>query len=180
LRIGNGLRSAVTALLPVFAVGVYVWIGPAGGPWRLVGLLGLSTVPVLGLAANSAGSIAFWRIESLSEQPELATMLWSITVVYFFALYVPYSVGVVGFSLAGRASARMPKWLWILGLAFGSIGLASVLAINLVVADDRIAGAALSAYLLFLVWLVGVSVVMLRTRGFLPATASASQPNSGD
>jgi hypothetical protein len=74
----------------------------------------------------------------------------------------------------------MPKWLWILGLAFGSIGLASVLAINLVVADDRIAGAALSAYLLFLVWLVGVSVVMLRTRGFLPATASASQPNSGD
>jgi len=163
LQIGNGLRMAVAGLLPVFAVGVYIWLGPLGDGWRMVGMLGLAMVPVAGIIANSAGTVALWRLPSLADQPELATMLWSNTVVLFYLLQVPYAVGVAGFSLAGRAAARMPRWLWTLGLLFGATGFSTTAGINVVVTRDWIGGLALSGYLLLLVWLAAVSIRLIRS-----------------
>lgn len=162
LRLSNGLRTAAVALLPVFATGVHTWIGAPGGSWRTVGMLGLALVPPLGIVANSGATIALWRLPQLSEQTELATMLWSTTVVLFNGLLVLYGVGVGAFSLAGRASGRMPRWLWILGVTFGAIGIATGAGINAVVTREWAAGIVYTAFGLLSVWVAATSVLLLR------------------
>lgn len=163
LRLSNGLRTCVVALLPVFATGVYLWIGAPGGGWRIVGLLGLATVPPLGIVANSGATIALWRLPLLAEQTELATTLWSTTVVLFNTLLVLYGVGVGGFSLAGRAAARMPRWLWMLGVTFGAIGIAAGAGVNLVVTRAWAGGLVYSAFGLMGIWFAATSVLLLRS-----------------
>ena len=119
-------------------------------------------LPPLGIVANSGVTIALWRLPQLSEQMELATMLWSTTVVLFNTLLVLYGVGVGGFSLAGRASGRMPRWVWILGVTFGAIGIATGAGVGAVVTRAWAAGLVYFAFALLLVWVAATSVLLLR------------------
>ena len=162
MRIGNGLRMAVFVTLPVFAVGVYTWIGPSGSGWRRVGMLGTAMVPAVGIVANSAETIAFWRLETLGEQPELLTMLWSFSTVLFNAAMVLWAVGITGFSLAGRAAGSMPKWLWTLGLVAGAFGVATGGGISLVVTLGWAEGLAFVGFVLIIVWVWATSILLLR------------------
>jgi hypothetical protein len=157
------LRFALLPLLPFIAVGIYVWLGPKAGAWRLVGLLGLALVPAIGFVANSAATIALWRLPVLEEQPQLATMLWSMSVVWFFGAVMLWGIGVGSFSVAGWQSGRMPRWLAALGILVGAVGVACGVGVNALVGRVLLAGALLSIFgLLLPVWLVATSILLIR------------------
>jgi hypothetical protein len=163
LKLANTLRFALLPLLPIFAAGAYLWLGPAAGGWRLVGMLGVALVPALGFPANAATTIALWRLSSLQDQPELATMLWSMTVVLFPGALMMWGVGIAGFSIGGWQSARMRLWLAALGWFIGALGIGSAVAASALLSREVLAGVVLSAFgLLAPVWVVAVSVGLVR------------------
>ena len=157
------LRFVLLPFLPVIAVGIYAWLGPTAGAWRLVGLLGLALVPAVGFSANSAATIALWRLPMLDDQPQLLTMLWSMSVVLFFGAVMLWGVGVAGFSLAGWRSERMPRWLAALGILVGAVGVVGGIGVNSLLSRELLAGAVLSAFgLLLPFWLVATSIILIR------------------
>jgi hypothetical protein len=145
------------------AVGIYHWLGPSAGAWRLVGLLGLALIPSIGFPANSAATIALWRLPVLEEQSQLLTMLWSMSAVWFFGAVLLWGVGVGSFSVAGWQSARMPRWLAGLGILVGALGVVGGVGVSLFLSRELLAGAILSTISLLLpVWLVTISVILIR------------------
>jgi hypothetical protein len=157
------LRFALLPLLPFIAVGIYVWLGPKADAWRLVGLFGLALVLAVGFPANSAATIALWRLPVLEEQPQSLTMLWSMNVVWFFGAVMSWGIGVGSFSVAGWRSGRMPRWLSALGLLIGAVGVFCGIGVNALVSRELLAGAVLSMFgLLLPVWLVATSIMLIR------------------
>ena len=70
------------------------------------------------------------------------------------------------FSIAGWQSGRMPRWLSTLGLVVSMVGVVSGVAVNPIVQRELLAAAALSTFgLLLPVWLVAISIMLLRDAG---------------
>ena len=165
MRIGNGLRNLVFFLLPVFAAGMHVWVNrsasPAARRWSTVGLLGAATVAAVGIVANGAETIAIWRIDSLADQPELLTMLWSLSSVLFNSVMVAWAAVMGGFSMAGREFGAMPGWLVALGALAVVTGLLTSAGISSVITGGWASVPAFAAFLLALVPLCA-SIQLLR------------------
>jgi hypothetical protein len=121
----------------------------------------------MGFPANAAATIALWRLPVLGDQPELLMMLWSMSVVWFFGAVMLWGIGVGGFSVAGWRSGHMPRWLSVLGMLVGVVGVVGGIGVNFLLRHELLAGALLSTFgLLLPVWLVATSIILIRdTRG---------------
>jgi hypothetical protein len=127
IALGHGLRYVAQILGLIFAVGLYRLVqGPRDGAhraWAMVGVLAAFWVPPVGVVAQSIEGVAVWQAQALAEQPQLALALWGISTFVWNSILVPFSVLILGFSLAGRGSGTLPLWLVVLGLVASASGL---------------------------------------------------------
>ena len=127
IALGHGLRYVAQILGLIFAVGLYRLVqGPRDGAhraWAMVGLLAAFWVPALAVVAQSVEGVAVWQAQALAGQPQLALALLGISTFVWNSILVPFSVLLLGFSLAGRGSGTFPHWLVVLGLLAAASGL---------------------------------------------------------
>lgn len=167
LALGHGIRFFAQILLLIFGIGLYRLVrGREDGPhrgWATLGLMATLWVPAIGLVANSIEGVLVWQAGGLTEQPQLALALWGISNFLWNATAVPFSVMVLGFSLAGRGSGAFPGWLVLLGLAAagGGLGGAFLTALR----EPHGADVPVEAFLLLLLpWVIITSIRMIRLR----------------
>jgi hypothetical protein len=129
LALGHGLRYLAQASLLIFGVGLYRHvIGPSDGAdraWAMVGVLATVWIPAIGIIAQSLEGVAVWQAAALADQRQFALVLWGLSVFLWNATLVPFSAMILGFSLAGRASGALPRWLVVLGIAAAASGFAA-------------------------------------------------------
>jgi len=164
--LSTGLRYIVWPLGLIFAVGLYQFIrGDEDGnhrSWAKIGILGIVWMCSMGAVANSAEIIAAWRIETLGTQPQLLTGLWSISIVLFTSAMVPWATAILSFSIAGRLSGVLPVWIAGLGLVMAILGLLTGIGIVSAVTGGWAEIPSFSAFVLVNIWVLAVSVLMLR------------------
>ena len=169
LEVGNGLRHVTLLLLLVFAIGLFHFVRAPRETgysyWSVIGILGALWHAAVGTIANAALDVAVWRADTLSEQTELLTLLWSLANILFNSMMVPWAVMIAGFSIAGRLSRAIPFWLVVLGLltAVSSIlaGVGSVSVMN----GGWAQSPSFAGSLLVNIWIIAIGVLMLlRTR----------------
>ena len=165
LALGHALRYAAQVLNLVFAAGLYRLVqGSHDGAhrgWAIVGLLGAVWIPSVGIVAQSFEGVAVWQAGSLAEQPQLALALWGSSTFLWNSILVPFSALMLGFSLAGGASARFPRWLVVLGLAAAASAFAGA-CITAATAAEGWSVPVDVFLILVLPWTVSASIVMIR------------------
>ena len=176
LTLGHGLRYLTQVLGIIFAAGLYRLVqGPRDGAhraWALVGLLSAFWVPAVGMVAQSLEGVAVWQARTLAEQPQLAVALWGISNFLWNSILVPFSVLLLGFSLAGRGSGVFPAWLVALGLAAAAAGMLGAF-VTAATAGEGWAVPFVVFAVLLQPWLIVTSVRMIRSSR-VPATAISS------
>jgi hypothetical protein len=167
LALGHGLRYVAQVFGLIFAVGIYRLVrGPRDGAhraWATVGLLAAFWIPAVAVVAQSLEGVAVWQAQSLAEQPQLAVALFGVSTLLWNSLLLPFSVLLLGFSLAGRGSGAFPVWLVVLGLAAAGCGLLGAFVTASTAGEGWVA-----PFLMFAVlvqpWMIITSVLMIRNR----------------
>jgi hypothetical protein len=179
LTLGHGLRYLTQVLGIIFAAGLYRFVqGPHDGAhrtWALVGLLSAFWVPALGIVAQSLEGVAVWQARTLAEQPQLAMALWGISSFLWNSILVPFSVLLLGFSLAGRGSGVFPAWLVVLGLAAAAAGMLGAFVTAATAGEGWAVPFAMFAVLVQ-PWMIVTSVSMIRSRHGFDSTVDAGSP----
>jgi hypothetical protein len=179
LTLGHGLRYVAQVLGIIFAAGLYRLVqGPRDGAhraWALVGLLSAFWVPALGMVAQSLEGVAVWQAPTLAGQSQLAVALWGVSTFLWNSILVPFSVLLLGFSLAGRGSGVFPAWLVALGLAAAAAGMLGAFVTAATAGDGWAVPFAVFAVLVQ-PWMIVTSVRMIRTHSVPPTSVSADQP----
>ncbi len=162
------LQSAVTvfSLLPflLFAVCVAGTVSEAGRPWSLlitVGVAGISISTVVATAAQAA--IAFQAGNALaSDEPVLLT-LFAFQGLLFSFIGVFGVAFLVGVAVSGLFGGWMPRWIiWLGSLAAALEGIST--PARLYIDVQILSILATPGFLLVTIFVVAVSVVMLRYR----------------
>jgi hypothetical protein len=163
---GHALRYPAQILLLFFGVAAYCFVrGPDGArqrPWALLGLLAAMWVPSVGIVANSVEVVAVWQAATIAEQPQLLTALWGISGALWNSLLAPFATLIIAFSLAGRMTGVLPKWLVAIGLVIFVSGAIGVIGHTSVMTGGWIQVPAVTAFLLIPVWIAITSILMLR------------------
>lgn len=161
----HGLRYVATAGIVLFLGGLYARITPLGGSsssgWEIVGLIGGALHAASLLITNGLETFAFLDFELLSEQPELFWLVFHATRVLFTAEVTAWSVLLLGFSMAGWQTGRLPKLISVLGVAGAAACIVSALFIGSVMANGWAAVVIEIATLAALFWFVTVGLFML-------------------
>jgi hypothetical protein len=166
LAVSDTLRYVVAILVPLFAVGLHRFVsGAVDGAhraWALLGVVGAIWISAVGTVANSVEVAGVWQIEALLDDPQLLRSIWSFGGTLFIAASLAWGTLVLGFSVAAYLTGVVPRWLTVLGAATvatcytGGIGVVSVLN------GGWAQGPWLASILLFSLWVVSTSVVMIR------------------
>jgi hypothetical protein len=166
IALGHGLRYLTQVLGLIFGVGLYRFVlGPRDGAhraWAMLGLLAAFWIPAVGVTAQSLEGVAVWQSRALAEQPQLAVALWGVSTFLWNSLLLPFSVLLLGFSLAGRGSGAFPRWLVVLGLAASASGLVGAV----VTASTAGEGWAVPFHVFAILvqpWMILTSIRMIRT-----------------
>ena len=162
------LQSAVTvfSLLPflLFAVCIAGIVGEAGRPWSLLITVGVAGISINSMVATAAqAALAFRAGDSLaSNEPALLT-LFDFQSVLFSFIGVFGVAFLVGITLSGLFGGWMPRWLIWLGFLAAALEGISTPA-RLYVDVQILSLLAAPGFLLVTIFIVAVSVVMLRYR----------------
>jgi hypothetical protein len=101
--------------------------------------------------------------------------LWGVSTFLWNSILVPFSVLLLGFSLAGRGSGVFPAWLVALGLAAAAAGMLGAFVTAATAGDGWAVPFAVFAVLVQ-PWMIVTSVRMIRTHSVPPTSVSADQP----
>lgn len=162
---GSALRYAAQFLLILLAVGLFrfVW-GPEDGShrsWAIVGLLGAVWIAATGAVANAAELAGVWQADALAAPSQL-TAVWGMNIATFIALLVPWATFILGFSVAGRASGVLPRWMLGLGLVVAMTGLVGAMGTLSVLVGGFAEPVAITSYSLAGLWVLLCSILMVR------------------
>jgi hypothetical protein len=147
-------------------VGLYRFVlGPRDGvhrAWAMLGLLATFWIPAVAVVAQSLEGVAVWQAQALAEQPQLTVALWGVSTFLWNSMLLPFSVLLLGFSLAGRGSGAFPLWLVVLGLAASASGLVGAF-VTASTAGEGWAVPFLVFATLVQPWMIITSIRMIRT-----------------
>lgn len=133
-------------------------VGPAGGLLAPTARMAATVYVTICLAPGlSSGAAALWLAHSGSADPGLVIALNDLRSLSYFLALLAYAVFLVAVGAAGLASGRLARWA-----SWSAVGLGVALAASLPTAT---AGLADIVGLLGLVWVVAVSVALLRNPG---------------
>jgi hypothetical protein len=143
-------------------------------------LVASAGVAWLALNVASQAAISTLAARVARDFPDHATVvaLHTVVVMLFSFSFFALSALLIGAGAAGLASRTLGRWLCLFG--YGLAGLALVTALSLVWPDAQGLYALLVIdYLLFLVWSVWASVVILRTHPLPAKSLSAPRALQG-
>jgi hypothetical protein len=162
----NGFRYVAFACILLFAAALFVRtcrdqpVDAAWG-WGTFGLLGAATFVTNGLVANALEAFVFLGGPLVTANQDLFWLVFRLTRVLFTAEVVLWSFLILGFSVAGWRTARLPKWIAVLGLLQVSAGLVSGVFITSVLAGGWALMAADIASILGLLWFLSTGADLL-------------------
>ncbi|GAA3160267.1 hypothetical protein GCM10010531_09690 [Blastococcus jejuensis] len=117
----------------------------------------------------SAGATALWLAQHGSADPTVLTALNDLRALSYFVALLAYAVFLLAAGAAGLTSGRLPRWA-----SWAAVALGGALAAGVPFAADGFADV---FGLLGLVWVVVVSVALLRRPGIV---VSAAEPVDSD
>ena len=162
----HGARYVAVVAMVLFFAGVFVrTCGHEGDRkgWGIVGLLGTAILATSLTITNGLETFSYLDLELLRENQELFWLLRDITRTLFAGEFVASALVLLGFSVAGWYSRRIPRWIVYLGYVSAASALLSVIFIVSVLTDGWAAPLAnIIAPLTAIVWFVSVGVIMLR------------------
>jgi hypothetical protein len=161
----SGLRYLEFALVPFFAVGVARHVRGARADTNFlttVALMSQVWLIATGTGANTFESLLIYRADDLANQPELTqTMFLAMTGLFAVAL-LPWAVTIFCLSEAGRRTRTLPRPVWIIGYVQAIAGTVAAVAVVQLLEDGPVAAAELVAFLGFALWILLVTVHLLR------------------
>lgn len=168
MALANGMRNLTFFLLPLWAVGLYSLIartaGAAAKSWATMGVVASAALMALGTVNNLIQTASFLELSAFAEHPELRRLLWSLAGVGFGgASRLVLGAFSAGFSIAGRQSGTLPRWLCLVGLLSAVSSVVTVVAIARLLAGGWPVYVDLAVFIpTTLIFQVGVSIEMLR------------------
>lgn len=149
------------------AVRAHVWTSGDSAPWGPVATVGMAVVAVSWLLISTIVSATALQLEDLD--PGTVLFAGTVTDLANFSGQLGVALLALGVSAGARERRSLPTWLVVVGAALAAIALLSTAGFA---TDAAWVEATLYAtWLPFVVWFVGVSVVMWRAA---PAEVSAA------
>lgn len=153
------------------AVRAHVWTGRDSAPWGPVATVGMAVVAVSWLLIGAILSATAFQLEELD--PGIVLFAGTLTDMANFSSQLGIALLALGVSAGARERRSLPTWLVVVGALMAAISLLSTAGFT---TDAAWVDATLyAAWLPFVVWFVGVSVVLWRAAA-APATAAAARP----
>lgn len=165
----HGFRYVAFACIVLFAAALFVRISQSEGAgsargWGVFGLLGAGIFVTNGVIANGVEILAFMHTPIVVGNQELFWLVFRLSRVLFTAEVVLWSFMILGFSVAGWLTNRLPRWLAILGFAQVAGGMSTGVFIGSVMAEGSALILADATSLLGLLWLIAAGFHMLTLR----------------
>jgi len=83
------------------------------------------------MMTNGLETLSYLNIDLINKNQELFWLLRNITRTLFTAEFVTWAIVIFGFSMAGRHSSTIPKWMVFFGFLIATTGI----LIGLLIAD---------------------------------------------
>ena len=123
----HGLRYIAFSCATLFSAGLFIKIyrnsKTSSYGWEILALLGTAIAVTSGMMTNGIETLSYLNIDLLKRNQDLFWLLRSITGTLFTAEFVPWSLVILGFSVAGFQSSALPKWLVIPGFLIAASGI---------------------------------------------------------
>lgn len=149
------------------AVRAHVWTGGDSAPWGPVATVGMAVVAVSWLLISTIVSATSLQLDDLD--PGTVLFAGTLTDSANFASQLGIALLALGVSAGARERQSLPAWMVVVGAVMAAISLLSTAGF----ATDAawVEATLYASWLPFIVWFVGVSVVMWRAA---PAEESAA------
>jgi hypothetical protein len=161
----HGLRYVAFTCIALFSAGLFVKTSYRGESrsigWGVLGLLGTAIGVTNGIMTNALETLSYLNIDLLNRNQELFWLLRNITRTLFTAEFVAWAIVIFGFSMAGRHSSTIPKWLVFLGFLIAATGILVGLFIADILANGQATIFLTVSSLGGMVWFTSVGVLML-------------------
>lgn len=166
----HGLRYVAIVCTVVFSAGMFMKTrdtrSSSATGWGVVGLLGTALMMTSLMITNGIEILAFRDFNDLFEEKQLFWLLFNLTRVLFTSEIIAWAILILGFSMAGKISASIPKWLARFGMLSASICLLSAVFIVSVLSEGWALILIEVASLAGLIWFVWAGVYMLLGKHF--------------
>lgn len=161
----HGIRYIAIVCIVIFSAGIFIKLKDKASPtalgWGIVGLLGTALMTTNLLITNGIEILTFGDFKNLSEQSNLFWLLFKLTRVLFTAEIISWAILIFGFSVAGKLTSTMPKWIIVLGWITAVLCLISAVFITSIMVDGWATLLIDIASMCGLVWFVCVGGHML-------------------
>lgn len=161
----HGLRYVAFTCIALFSAGLFVKTSYRGESrsigWGVLGLLGTAIGVTNGIMTNGLETLSYLNIDLLNRNQELFWLLRNVTRTLFTAEFVAWAIVIFGFSMAGRHSSTIPKWLVFLGFLIAATGILVGLFIADILANGQATIFLTVSSLGGMVWFTSVGVLML-------------------
>ncbi len=173
LLIGNIANTLASIAGLLFLVGLYVRLrepqGDAEEGWALLGLVGAIILGAVVTAGQAATSLAIVRAD---EQTGVAPVFHDLSLMAYTLAGILIAVTLLGFSMAARRAAFLPSWITPAGLLIAAV---AVIGSTSAGSTSEVWGLfGFAGFLLFLIWVLVVSISMLRAETAIPRAETAT------
>ncbi|MFN2594697.1 MAG: DUF4386 family protein [Actinomycetota bacterium] len=168
LFIGNAANTLSGIFAVLFFVALYKLLRqerPATEAWPLLGLVGTIIGGTFITVGQAMSTMALFEGKAV---PGVTVVFNQVSVIIFEMSGVMLAVALLGFGLAQLRSAVMASWLGqlaLLGALAGTIG-----SLFAGVKSDSWAYVGFVAYIIFLVWILLTSIMLMRSAQPTPAS----------
>ena len=161
----HGLRYVAIVCIIIFSAALFTTTrgtrSSSATGWGLVGLLGTGLMMANLMITNGIEILAFHGFEELSEKEEHFWLLFNLTRILFTSEIIAWSLLILGFTMAGKISAALPKWLVLMGLLSALLCFLSAVFVVSVLANGWASILIEFASLTGLLWFICVGLYML-------------------
>lgn len=168
IEVALGLGTAAILLLPVWLVGIVGRLGGQGEPWAVVGLVGGAIIVAAATVQGAFDAALVLRHEQLGDD-SFTLLLWDLRNITFAGITIAGAVLLGGLSIATLLRGGLPAWLgWLgaVGALAGAVGAIPIVAL----ADGSDIGLfAFAWFIIFLLWVLISSVLLIRSEAPAPA-----------
>ena len=149
------------------AARAHVWRGGDSAPWGPVATVGMAVVAVSWLLISAILSATAVQLEDLD--PGIVLFAGTVTDMANFSGQLGIALLALGVSAGAHERRSLPSWLVVVGAVMAAISLVSTAGF----ATDAawVDGTLYASWLPFVVWFVGVSVVVWRAAPAEPSLA---------
>lgn len=162
-----GLMFALTitaATIWFGAVRVHVWAGHDSPPWGPVATVGMAVIAVSWTLIAAVSSAVAFRLDDLD--PGIVVFGGTLADMANYVSQLGLALLALGLSAGAREHRSLPSWLVVVGGALAVLALASTA--GFAVDAAWVDAAEFASWLPFIVWMVGVSVVLWRAAASSP------------